>query len=134
LDDTGAQSRTQLTVSDSDYECASVLRHPFSVHASGGALPRNWETRHDEGRQIALNTYGVIFDGDPGDKSDVEWTRHAVTRYRQVMSSPQTVADEVIFQSWQNRPTHMLPEYQPGTLTSAVIQAMSSMDRIRSIQ
>jgi hypothetical protein len=73
--------------------------------------------------------YGVIFDGDPSDKTDIAWTTHAVQRYRQVMSNPQVAPEEAVIQSWQPRPTRFLPEDLPGTLTSVVVDALAGRDR-----
>jgi hypothetical protein len=70
-------------------------------------------------------TFGVICDGDAHDQSDIEWTAHAVGRYRAVMDDPQMRPDSVIFQSWMRRPAHLAPDRQPGTLTNAVVSAIN---------
>jgi hypothetical protein len=48
-------------------------------------------------------SYDVIVDGDPGDKTDLDWTRHAVERYRAVTSNPDLKPDDIVIQSWQSR-------------------------------
>ncbi len=68
--------------------------------------------------------FGVIFDGDPGDRSDSEWAAHAISRNRLVMSNPQLRPDDVVFQSWQKLPSHFLPDNMPGTLTNIVVESM----------
>ncbi len=70
-------------------------------------------------------SYGVIIDGDPGDKSDVAWTNHAVERYRELSADDRVRPDEFVFQSWQARPTRFLPEDEPGTLTSVIARTVA---------
>jgi hypothetical protein len=71
-------------------------------------------------------SYGVIFDGSSIDKSDLEWTNHAIERYRTVTSNPDTKPDDTVFQTWHSYPTRFLPESQPGTLTSVVVQTVGA--------
>jgi hypothetical protein len=68
--------------------------------------------------------YGVIFDGDPGDRSNADWARHAILRYHLVMSNPKMTPDDVIFQSWQRLPDHALPDNVPDTLTNIVVRSL----------
>ena len=69
-------------------------------------------------------SYGVVIDGDPGDHSALAWTGHAVQRYHELVADPTISPDAFIIQSWQARPTHTLPEDNPGTLTSVVVQTV----------
>jgi hypothetical protein len=68
--------------------------------------------------------YGVYVDGSAVDKTDLEWTRHAIERYGLVTNDPAIKPDDYIFQTWGRYPTRYLPETQPGTLTSVVVQAV----------
>jgi hypothetical protein len=79
-----------------------------------------WRTR----LRAAGMKFGVIVDGDPADRSDSEWAALAISRYRLVMSNPQTLPDEVVFQSWQKLPNRFLPDNVPGTLTNIVLQSL----------
>jgi hypothetical protein len=72
-------------------------------------------------------SYGVVIDGDPGDKTDLQWTQHAIERYRTIATNPAVKPDNFIIQSWQPRPTGFLPENKPGTLTSVVLQTVGSL-------
>jgi hypothetical protein len=63
---------------------------------------------------------GVIFNGDPTDTSDLEWTNKAFERYCQVMSDPTVKPDDIVFQSWMPRPNRLLPDSDPSTLTGLV--------------
>jgi hypothetical protein len=76
--------------------------------------------------QAAGIFYGVIIDGDPGDKTDIDWVQHAIERYRAVANDPSVRPDDFIFQSWQPRPTRMLPENKQGTLTSVIAQTVAA--------
>ncbi|MEW6641201.1 MAG: hypothetical protein AB1586_11900 [Pseudomonadota bacterium] len=69
--------------------------------------------------------YGVIIDGDPSDKTDVAWTTNAIARYRMLASDPATKPDAFVVQSWQPRPTRLLPEDRQGTLTSVLVQTVA---------
>jgi len=71
-------------------------------------------------------SFGVIFDGSGIDKSDQAWTKHAVERFRTVTGDPAIAPDDYVFQSWNDYPTHFLPEGQPGTLTWVVTQAVGA--------
>jgi hypothetical protein len=68
--------------------------------------------------------YGVIIDGSGIDKSDLEWTRHAIERYGLVTNDPAVKPDDYILQTWGRYPTRYLPETQLGTLTSVVVQTV----------
>jgi hypothetical protein len=65
--------------------------------------------------------YGAIIDGSAIDKSDLEWTRHAIERYRFVTNDLAIKPDDYVFQTWMRYPTRYLPETQPGTFTSVVV-------------
>jgi hypothetical protein len=59
---------------------------------------------------------------DPGfdhaaDLADFEWTRKAEERYGTWESGGRAAPDQVVFQSWMQTPTHILPEGAPRTLT-----------------
>jgi hypothetical protein len=74
--------------------------------------------------QAAGMSYGVIIDGDPGDKTDIDWTQHAIERYRVVANDSSVRPNDFVFQSWQPRPTKLLPESEAGTLTSVVTETV----------
>ncbi len=80
-----------------------------------------WKTR----LHAAGLSYGVVIDGDPADRNDLAWTSHAVQRYRELVADPAISPDAFIIQSWQPRPTHMLPDGNRDTLTSVIVQAVA---------
>lgn len=69
-------------------------------------------------------SYGVIFNGSGIDKSDLQWTSHAIERYRAVTSNPAIKPDDYILQSWNRYRSRFLPETQPGRLTSVIVQTL----------
>ena len=90
----------------------------------------NWQPQLVEWRKRLHDagiSYGVIFDGSAIDKSDLEWTNHAIERYRMVTANPGTRPDDMVFQTWHSYPTHFLPESQQGTLTSVVLQTLGTL-------
>jgi hypothetical protein len=60
---------------------------------------------------------GVIFNGDNDAASDQQWTDSAIERFRTVMADPTIAPDDAIFQSWALRPTKMIPDTDPYSMT-----------------
>jgi hypothetical protein len=67
---------------------------------------------------------GVVIDGDGQDKDDLTWASKAVQRYSAVMKSLPRPPDQIIFQSWMEHPSRLVPDDQPGTLSSIVVDAL----------
>jgi hypothetical protein len=63
---------------------------------------------------------GVIYDGQPTDNSDEQWTANARTLCRTVEGQMRVTPDLVIFQTWTDRPRKMLPDTADGSLTNLV--------------
>ena len=61
--------------------------------------------------------FGVIIGGGPEQATDEEWVQEGVRRLNLLLNDPATRPDDIIIQSWQPRPTHILPETLPGTYT-----------------
>ncbi len=74
--------------------------------------------------------FGVIFNGDPDDATDIAWTRHAEARFEAVEQRSDTAPDDAILQTWMVHPTHMLPESQPGTMTGLVLRYARPVTRL----
>ena len=60
---------------------------------------------------------GVVFDGALNAASDDAWVAQALDRYRLVTSNANTKPDDAVFLIWSPRPSHMLPETDPGAWT-----------------
>jgi hypothetical protein len=67
---------------------------------------------------------GVVFDGDPDASSDQQWIAQALDKYRVIMANPKTSANDLVFQTWSPRPSHMLPETDSGAWTYVVRSAV----------
>jgi hypothetical protein len=66
---------------------------------------------------------GVVCDGDATLPSDEASNSQALARCTEVTRDPKTKPDVYVVQTWLPRPTRMLPENQPGTLTNLLKQA-----------
>lgn len=99
---------------------------PAFVHADV-AWDSNWQPMLEN---LALRLHnrgvrlGVIFDGDLKASSDEEWVSEALERYRSITGNPNINPDDLVFQTWSPRPTHMLPETDPGAWSYAVRYAV----------
>lgn len=66
--------------------------------------------------------FGIIYNGDPQDDTDIAWTRHAEERFETIEADDALRPDDAILQTWMLHPAHMLPEDQPGTMTNLVLR------------
>lgn len=73
--------------------------------------------------------FGVIIGGSPDNASEEEWVRTALQRFEELNRNSETRPDDVVIQSWQKVPTHMLPESAPGTSTYLLLQAQQRASR-----
>jgi hypothetical protein len=101
---------------------------PAFVHADI-AWDSQWQpmledlTRRLRARGVRV---GVVFDGDLDAVSDRAWVAQALERERLITGNPSTRPDDLVFQTWSPRPTHMLPETDPGAWTYAVRDAVAA--------
>jgi hypothetical protein len=73
---------------------------------------------------------GVIYNGDPRAADDVAWTDRAMEHFQDVRDLAGVVPATDIFQTWDPRPTRLLPENRPGSLTNLVLEATRPAARI----
>lgn len=71
---------------------------------------------------------GVILNGNEGDSADDEWIAHAEQHCR--LAGTRAV-DQLIFQSWTNNPTRVLPESQPWTMTALVLNCLRTKGSVK---
>jgi hypothetical protein len=74
--------------------------------------------------------FGIIYNGDPSDQTDLAWTRHAEQRFAAIEADPAITPDRAILQTWMVHPSHVLPETQPGTLTWLVNRYLTAQTRL----
>ena len=70
--------------------------------------------------------FGIIVGGSPEDQTNERWVADALQRLS-FLAGPSTRPDDVIIQSWQDRPTRMLPETMPGSSTYLLAQAQQML-------
>jgi hypothetical protein len=84
----------------------------------------NWGRGLVEGAQIARKNgipFGVIYNGTRQDATDAAWTADARSHYTVIETSLRLKPDIAFFSTWTQRPDHMLPESQDGTMTNLVL-------------
>jgi hypothetical protein len=74
--------------------------------------------------------FGIIYNGNPDDPTDLEWARYAEQRFAEVEADPALVPDQAILQTWMLYPTHMLPETKPGTMTWLVARYQTAQAKM----
>ena len=67
--------------------------------------------------------FGIVIGGSPNQRTSEAWVDVALQRLKAIEADPATRPDQIVAQSWQNLPTHMLPETQPGTETYLLLQS-----------
>jgi hypothetical protein len=67
--------------------------------------------------------FGIVVDGSPNLRTSQQWVDVALRRLKAIEADTAIRPDQIIAQSWQNLPTHMLPETQAGTETYLLLQS-----------
>ena len=52
----------------------------------------------------------IIYNGDPSDQTDLDWTGHAEQRFAAIEAEPALIPDQAVLQTWMAHPSHMMPE------------------------
>ncbi len=71
-------------------------------------------------QQGLIGAIGIIYDGTPTDPSDEAWIQDAKEHIRLLEDKHGLHPDQVLIQSWQAYPQHVLPESSPGSLTGLI--------------
>ncbi len=64
--------------------------------------------------------FGVIYNGNSGDPSDLDWVRNAETHFVNYELEARSSPDHVVFQSWHAHPKQLLPETDPAAFTRLI--------------
>jgi hypothetical protein len=83
-----------------------------------------WQDQLGRVTQVVRNAgipFGIIYDGGPSN-TDKDWTNTAAQRFQAIEANPATRPDHAIIQTWEEHPTHLLPEDEPGTLTNLALR------------
>ena len=81
---------------------------------------REWLPRYIAAEKFLRSvgvSFGELVTGDAPDTSDAVWVRKAEERYVTWESEGRHAPAQVVFQSWMPRPSRVLPETDPDTLT-----------------
>jgi hypothetical protein len=65
--------------------------------------------------------FGIIYNGDISDQTDHEWTSHAAERMVEYEVRHGGSPNQVLFQSWVDKPDCVLPETAPDTFTHLIL-------------
>jgi hypothetical protein len=79
---------------------------------------------------VAGIKFGIIYNGDPSDQTDLAWTGHAEHRFAEVEADAALIPDQAILQTWMVHPSRMLPETEPGTMTWLVNRYFAAETRL----
>ena len=60
---------------------------------------------------------GIVYNGDVRDKTAKAWIQHAVRNFETVEGTLRIIPDRAIFASWNDFPTHLLPETNDTSMT-----------------
>jgi hypothetical protein len=61
--------------------------------------------------------FGMIYNGYWEDITNADWVRDTVTHFTRYETRTGVTPDHVVFQTWDKRPTHALPETSPAAMT-----------------
>jgi hypothetical protein len=81
---------------------------------------RQWQSRV----RAAGMRFGVICRGSIArDRTSEAWNEEAVQRVAEVQRAGRVPPDDIVVQTWELLPTRMLPETDPGAMTSIIARA-----------
>jgi len=102
---------------------AVIGSYPFFFHLDVGFPRLDWPQACKElenfARERAIR-FGIIYIGDYGDSTDEEWVKRAEERAVRYEVQAEGRPDDVIFQSWYDRPDYVLPEDSSTTFTHLI--------------
>jgi hypothetical protein len=75
--------------------------------------------------------FGIIYNADANVSNDSEWTQSAERHFVEIESVLNVHPDAAIFQTWTTYPSRVLPENQPGTLTSVALRYLQPASTLR---
>jgi hypothetical protein len=76
-------------------------------------------TIQNHGKQISVPV-GIIYTGNAFDKTDEDWLSAAGERVKKLELDKNAGPDQILFQSWHDKPDHVLPEMTDFTFTDFV--------------
>lgn len=104
-----------------DYAASTGEKLPFMRFDMDWNAP--WQARIPAIVQLLRrNGVGVqvIYNGSGNDRTDEQWIADATARFKAFETVIKPPPAAVVIQSWNPRPSHLLPESDPRTLTSLI--------------
>lgn len=83
--------------------------------------PKEVKSIEEHGRQVGV-AVGIIYGGNHTDPTDAIWLANAGERVRRYELDAGAHPDHVLFQSWHDKPDHLLPETTESTFTHLIDQ------------
>jgi hypothetical protein len=101
------------------YESATGAKLPFFHLDIDYGIPDWAERAHalEEAVRARGVPFGVIYDGHFDDGTDAQWTQHAAETFAVLEGQLGGHPEDILFQSWNQRPWYNLPEDQADTFT-----------------
>jgi F5/8 type C domain len=93
------------------------------------AWPREVKSIEEHGRSAGVPV-GIIYTGNEADRTDAEWLAHAGERVKRYELDAAAHPDHVLFQSWHDKPDHLLPEEGEFTFAHFIDQYFSDKARL----
>jgi hypothetical protein len=93
----------------------------IDVDWSRPAWPQEVKSIEEDGRRAGV-AVGIIYGGNWSDRTDDEWLAHAAERVKRYEFDTGAHPDHVLFQSWHDKPDHLLPEETEFTFTHFISQ------------
>lgn len=89
----------------------------------------DWSRTHWDDEVIAIQNHGrgmnvpigVIYTGNGFDATDEDWLSAAGERVKKLELEKGSVPDHILFQSWNDKPDHVLPETTDFTFTNFIL-------------
>ena len=100
---------------DVDWRCPDWLREVKSIE--------------EYGRRVGV-AVGIIYDGNEGDPTDAVWLANAGERVKRYELDDGGRPDHVLFQSWHDKPDHLLPETAEFTFTHFIDRYFTDKARL----
>jgi F5/8 type C domain len=93
------------------------------------AWPQEVNSIEEHGRNVGV-AVGIIYGGNEVDRTDATWLAHAGERVKRNELGAGAHPDHVLFQSWHDKPDHLLPETAEFTFTHFIDQYFTDKARL----
>jgi len=103
----------------------------MDVDWSRRGWPQEVKSIQEHGKSAGV-AVGIIYGGNWSDPTDAEWLAHAGERVKRYELDAGAHPDHVLFQSWHDKPDHLLPETAEFTFTRFIDRYFNDKARLGS--